>query len=499
MPGTKYNQIINVPIKQPKSVSDAQWAVAVQLYHKSKEMGDKYPELTVAQAALETGWFKSLAGDFNYFGQKAGKGQQSVALKTKEQGKDGLYSTTASFRSYDSLEESLQDRLKKWGSKYKDAKNANEALDIVVKNGYATARDYKSSVGSILNNITGGSSTVNQQVEQPTKEEAPAPTYMSPTLIASAASLQSSMTPYEEPVEVKETAEVQAAKQDIAEKNFVQDLGSILSSQPVAPVVPQQQQDIPLDDTAYNYINIEEYQRGGRYSERTQNTKVADNTRIDFPIPVSDLKDDDVLKFTKDYLQSDMYVQRLQGQGYENPQQEREARLNNLKSVRISKNENLPMGSHYDYKKHVVRMDTARDRDFGEGIRGNSVLAHELAHVELSDENREGIPRLNNQDYDELFTRLKDFDKIKDRDYKDLPHDYKPDEMKADLNAIRYQLFKNNIYDTKKGEFTKEHLNKLKQSSNFSKDRLLRNYKEEDLIWLMNNIASTTNIENNLV
>lgn len=66
-------------------------------------------------------------------------------------------------------------------------------------------------------------------------------------------------------------------------------------------------------------------------------------------------------------------------------------------------------------------------------------------------------------------------------------HDMQPTENKADLNALRYLLKERGIYDSGKGEFKKEHLKKLPKS--FVKDRLLKNYKEEDLIWLMNNIA----------
>ena len=56
---------------RPKNVTDAQWQQAVELYNAAKRKGDRYPEITVAQAALETGWFKSPSGKYNYFGQKA--------------------------------------------------------------------------------------------------------------------------------------------------------------------------------------------------------------------------------------------------------------------------------------------------------------------------------------------------------------------------------------------------------------------------------------------
>ena len=67
-----YNNIKNtIPIKKPDNVSEEQWNKAVSLYTVAKQRGDRYPELTVSQAILETGWFKSPSGNFNFFGQKA--------------------------------------------------------------------------------------------------------------------------------------------------------------------------------------------------------------------------------------------------------------------------------------------------------------------------------------------------------------------------------------------------------------------------------------------
>ena len=115
-------------MERPKNITDAQWQEAVNLYNVAKSKGDMFPELTVAQAALETGWFKSKAGQYNYFGQKATKNQKGVDLKTKEVTSNKEYSTTQRFREYDTLDEAVEDRVKKWGSKYKDAKNVDEAI-----------------------------------------------------------------------------------------------------------------------------------------------------------------------------------------------------------------------------------------------------------------------------------------------------------------------------------------------------------------------------------
>lgn len=70
--------------------------------------------------------------------------------------------------------------------------------------------------------------------------------------------LESSTTEYTPPVETKENQEVVQAKKEINEKSFVEELGNILSQTQQQQVV-EQQPEIEIDPSAYNYINIEEY------------------------------------------------------------------------------------------------------------------------------------------------------------------------------------------------------------------------------------------------
>ena len=75
------------------------------------------PEVVVAHAALETGWGRSVPmgadgkPSFNLFGIKAGShwtGNASLA-STNEFAGGRMQTTLASFRAYDSPEQSLQD------------------------------------------------------------------------------------------------------------------------------------------------------------------------------------------------------------------------------------------------------------------------------------------------------------------------------------------------------------------------------------------------------
>lgn len=66
-------------------------------------------QVSLAQWALESGWWKSELAqkDWNFFGIKAIKWQQWVNYKTKEEWKDWLYETTASFRKFNWMQDSF--------------------------------------------------------------------------------------------------------------------------------------------------------------------------------------------------------------------------------------------------------------------------------------------------------------------------------------------------------------------------------------------------------
>ena len=145
-------------ISKPDNVSEESWQKAVDLYKAAKASGDPYPELTVAQAALETGWFKSPSGKYNYFGQKASASQPGTVHNTKEVSNGEFYNTTSKFRDYQNLDESLADRNEKWVSKYKDAETVEEAISRIWRYdpekkqgvGYATDSNYGKKLKTVL-------------------------------------------------------------------------------------------------------------------------------------------------------------------------------------------------------------------------------------------------------------------------------------------------------------------------------------------------------------
>ena len=122
-------------------------------------------------------------------------------------------------------------------------------------------------------------------------------------------------------------------------------------------------------------------------------------------------------------------------------------------------------------KKQVKELATTSD----------DVLAHEFAHKELKSGFAPYGKGLDTEDSYQILTHMKPVGRYTE-------HDLIPSENKADLNAARYELYKQGV-DVFKKDFTKEDLNLLKTSKNFTVKRLFKNYEDKDIIWLMNNIA----------
>ena len=295
--------------------------------------------------------------------------------------------------------------------------------------------------------------------------------------------------------EPNETEAVQKAKEELNNKQqqqlnqqrFIQDL--LVASQ-VQYVDPNQvQQGVTYPDSE------QYYQKGGTYYDLPMNNPVIRNNITP-------------RQFSLDYINSLNYKQRLKNSGYKNINEEIGIRRQNVEDVNINNERPFtimsklgfsnrpPAGSHFNGED--INLDFEYDKEKMAELypkfippSKNETLAHELTHAQLFDQDNPIVKnRLNSYDLNQLTRRLKD-----NKSDKNTSHDILPDENKADLDAYRYILKRDGVYDTNTEEFTKEHL-KLPTKS-FTKQRLLKNYKEDDLIWLMNNIAQ--NEENDLI
>lgn len=101
----------------------------MEVYNLAKEAGDKFPEITASQWALESAWGTKMTGDNNPFGQTTkGEGKTIATPRDPDGG-------SKKFKNYDSLKEAITDHVKRWNPKYKDAKTVEEAVKNIQNNG----------------------------------------------------------------------------------------------------------------------------------------------------------------------------------------------------------------------------------------------------------------------------------------------------------------------------------------------------------------------------
>ncbi|MFJ2980944.1 MULTISPECIES: flagellar assembly peptidoglycan hydrolase FlgJ [unclassified Pseudomonas] len=153
------------PLAPNKAFSDSDAFVATMLpmaEQAAKRIGID-PRYLVAQAALETGWGKSVmrnsdgSSSHNLFGIKAsGNWQGDSARAITSEFRDGQFvKETAAFRSYDSYQDSFHDlvSLLQNNSRYQDAVKAADKPEQFVqelqKAGYATDPNYASKISQI--------------------------------------------------------------------------------------------------------------------------------------------------------------------------------------------------------------------------------------------------------------------------------------------------------------------------------------------------------------
>lgn len=153
------------PLAPKKAFGDSDEFVATMLpmaEQAAKRIGVD-PRYLVAQAALETGWGKSVmrnadgSSSHNLFGIKASgnwQGEQARAITSEFRGGQ-FVKETAAFRSYDSYQDSFHDlvTLLQSNSRYQDAVKAADNPEQFVrelqKAGYATDPNYASKISQI--------------------------------------------------------------------------------------------------------------------------------------------------------------------------------------------------------------------------------------------------------------------------------------------------------------------------------------------------------------
>lgn len=125
----------------------------------NKENGyELYNSVIIAQSVLETGWGQSeiMMKANALFGIKAGSGWKGKVYSSyTNEVYDGVECTEyATFRAYDSIEDSIEDYYKLIKNNYKKALNCEtqkESIQAIKNGGYATDPEYVSKIMSIIN------------------------------------------------------------------------------------------------------------------------------------------------------------------------------------------------------------------------------------------------------------------------------------------------------------------------------------------------------------
>lgn len=237
----------------------------------------------------------------------------------------------------------------------------------------------------------------------------------------------------------------------------------------------------------------------------------------------------EVEKFNKKYTKSDHFADLMTKAGY-TPEQI-QARQDEIADFKTRRQTNLRgEGGNYVYQNEdkdrpqidYNMNDAAGLEDWGSW---ENIQAHEYGHLGVSsgakplsaadrkllnDRNLENPANQTKEKLTVINKKGEKFDlpnKVKffgqDELEDNLQHDLEPQEGRADLFELRYDLDKAGIYDSSKGGvFNKEMLNKYIKnvgSGKSSWNRLLRLYKPEDIIELMNSVAMEgDSTENNL-
>jgi len=99
--------------------ADPGWA---KVYEAARKAGDRFPEVTASQWAIESGYGKAPSGKNNFFGQTGVPGRDPGRwLSVPEGGKKF-------FRDYETPEEGVRAKVERWDYKYGNARTPEEAI-----------------------------------------------------------------------------------------------------------------------------------------------------------------------------------------------------------------------------------------------------------------------------------------------------------------------------------------------------------------------------------
>jgi len=237
--------------------------------------------------------------------------------------------------------------------------------------------------------------------------------------------------------------------------------------------------------------------------------------------------DEAVRNWYTDYINSPKYKERLGKSGYNDVNgtiRDRRQRIQN--TVITHPDSKGEIGSYYDPGDNMVFIDNKQVKKLS--TTRDDILSHELGHavnytneyIRNENDPNKGIItapanlRLSKDEEKYIGSRNKGVDEgllLKAQRLASeqgqsvshilglLDHNLSPSENKSDVDAFRYILKKEGIYDSGNQDLTPKLLEKARGNKNikntYNSQRLLKNFSDKDIIDIMNNIAY--NNENN--
>lgn len=197
------------------------------------------------------------------------------------------------------------------------------------------------------------------------------------------------------------------------------------------------------------------------------------------------VKDMSVEGFYNNWINSEEYRNRLAQNEYESPDQMVRNRSNSIQNSIFEMNESNPTMANAPATPTSKSYININPQDIGTQASFDTLKAHEASHVAGAKQQFQN-PVVGFNEKEAGIIRDLTTNKSKNS------HDRAPEEIKADLDATRYNLFKKGIYDISEGKpFTKKELDKampfLKKDTSFN--RLFEQTGEDNFIEMMNTIA----------
>lgn len=232
--------------------------------------------------------------------------------------------------------------------------------------------------------------------------------------------------------------------------------------------------------------------------------------------------DQDVVNFSTSYINSPKYKERL-ANFYQYPDYIQRQRAANANDVQFYDNP----GTSTEYVSSLNKIavsptmlaaERLNNPNMNPNLLRGEILAHEFSHANNANRIKSGTA-LSNLEEKYILNRNKDITPERRNDVlnqvkndtskypstilRNQEHDNAPTESKSDIDAVRYLLNKEGLYDARKSDINQDILNQARKNKNLKNSatfkRLQTNFNDNDLIDIMNKVAiNNTNNTNTM-